>query len=335
MDEPVFHAAMLSPQGRIKHMVMLYKFSADDFLVEHCASTAKALRQNMLRYKLRADVQVTPDERLVLALAGADMADDNALRALQQSDGVLTAVRDPRHAVLGARVLLPADRVAAVERSVPSVTRVDGAVYDLLRTCVGVPSDPHELGGGEHCVDLPAEAALDYLHAVSYTKGCYVGQELTTRTHFLGTTRKLLLPLVPIGDESGESGAVDVPDDALFAPWADSVLGSSFGMPLPPPGTSLRAAAAAAASGEHDEPEPDDTPKRRRRRRERPAGRMVSGGWGAAFALLRLEHVVSGDAVFQAVAEDGEFDESLRYRPLLPLWWPQASETEASGEQEQ
>jgi folate-binding protein YgfZ len=41
---------------------------------------------------------------------------------------------------------------------------------------------------------FPFEVNLDVFNAISFNKGCYLGQELTTRTKFRGETRKRLLP---------------------------------------------------------------------------------------------------------------------------------------------
>lgn len=49
-----------------------------------------------------------------------------------------------------------------------------------------------ELKGILHALPLPAENKTS---AVTWDKGCYLGQELTARTHFTGVTRKRLLPL--------------------------------------------------------------------------------------------------------------------------------------------
>ena len=43
---------------------------------------------------------------------------------------------------------------------------------------------------------IPLEYNLDGLNAISFTKGCYMGQELVARTHFRGMVRKRLMPIV-------------------------------------------------------------------------------------------------------------------------------------------
>lgn len=42
---------------------------------------------------------------------------------------------------------------------------------------------------------MPLEYNLDALNGVSYSKGCYVGQELVARTHHRGVIRKRLMPV--------------------------------------------------------------------------------------------------------------------------------------------
>lgn len=60
----------------------------------------------------------------------------------------------------------------------------------------------YKLGVGEGPLDLPPGKAVPLecnvadLNGISFSKGCYIGQELTARTHHTGVLRKRLLPLV-------------------------------------------------------------------------------------------------------------------------------------------
>ena len=56
--------------------------------------------------------------------------------------------------------------------------------FHLHRLLHAVPEGPTDFG------QLPLEANLDLMDAVDYKKGCYVGQELTARTHHKGVVRK-------------------------------------------------------------------------------------------------------------------------------------------------
>ena len=54
---------------------------------------------------------------------------------------------------------------------------------------------------------IPQEANFDDLHAISYTKGCYVGQETVARVHFRGHVNKLLRGIHAAGLDSPPTGA--------------------------------------------------------------------------------------------------------------------------------
>jgi hypothetical protein len=63
-------------------------------------------------------------------------------------------------------------------------------IYESHRLSLGVAEGASELSG-----ELPLELNLDALGAISFNKGCYVGQELTSRTHFRGVIRKRAAPI--------------------------------------------------------------------------------------------------------------------------------------------
>ncbi|XP_015109226.1 uncharacterized protein LOC107036031 [Diachasma alloeum] len=65
--------------------------------------------------------------------------------------------------------------------------------YKEFRYRLGIGEGVEDLPPGK---PLPLEVNCDYLHGVSFHKGCYIGQELTARTHHTGVVRKRLMPLV-------------------------------------------------------------------------------------------------------------------------------------------
>ncbi len=64
---------------------------------------------------------------------------------------------------------------------------------------------------------IPLEYNLDGLNAISFTKGCYVGQELIARSHFRGVVRKRLMPVQLGGGESHLLHCMCTPQNPAFA----------------------------------------------------------------------------------------------------------------------
>lgn len=81
---------------------------------------------------------------------------------------------------------------------------VDFAAAECERIVSGIPAVPADIGPG----DLPNEGGLDEV-AISYTKGCYLGQEVMARLKNLGQVRRRLHLLRGAGEPP-------VPGTALF-----------------------------------------------------------------------------------------------------------------------
>ena len=72
-----------------------------------------------------------------------------------------------------------------------SVENINRSQYDILRFKNGIPEGPHEIIPEK---SLPTQCNYDYLGGIDFEKGCYLGQELTSRTHFVGVTRRRIVP---------------------------------------------------------------------------------------------------------------------------------------------
>ena len=163
-------AALLTAQG--KFLADFFIFAEPDRLLLDCeAGQAAMLQQRLMRYKLRADVAMNPTDLGVFA----------AWEGPPTAAGAIVAP-DPRVPDAGWRLLSASD--------LPATATYEA--WDLHRLSLGLPDGTRDLES-EKTVLL--EAGFDELHGVSWTKGCYMGQELTARTRYRGLVKRRLLPV--------------------------------------------------------------------------------------------------------------------------------------------
>ena len=179
------YAALLTPQGKYLFDFLLLD-RGDSILLDVERQRLAALIQRLTMYRLRADVTLS------------DASEDHAVLAVFDRSAIPpgaiadpAALVDPRLPELGLRLVLPRDRVPEFIAE-HGLQQVDQAEYDRLRLTLGVPDGSRDL-----VVDrsLLLESGFEELHGVSFTKGCFVGQELTARTKHRGLVKKRLLPV--------------------------------------------------------------------------------------------------------------------------------------------
>lgn len=167
--ERAVYAALLTPQGRFLHD--MFVLAKDGELWLDCAAAqAGALLAKLSKYKLRS--AVTLHNRT--ATHGV---------AIGQVAGG-SVYPDPRHAALGGRTL--------GERGAMMTDANALAAYERQRLELGIPDGEHDLVAGE---TLLLEANFDFLHGVDFQKGCYMGQEMTARTHYRKLIKRRLVPV--------------------------------------------------------------------------------------------------------------------------------------------
>lgn len=169
-------AGLLSPQGKIQFDFFVVP-QADGFLIDVARDKAADLAKRLTLYRLRSAVEIKlQDELIVGAIWGGEVPSE-----------VATTFRDPRLPELGWRTLSQAD--ASLDAA--GLAKGEHA-YHAHRIALGVPEGGRDYPWGDA---FPHEALFDQLHGVSFTKGCYVGQEIVSRMQHRGTARKRIVKI--------------------------------------------------------------------------------------------------------------------------------------------
>ena len=187
------HAGLLTPQGKI-----LFEFFVaavpGGFLLETAADRVADLVKRLTLYKLRAaaDISDVSERFKFLALWGKDHCSSG------ETVGTVS-FRDPRHPLLGLRILAEG-RFATDIASATNGRNATPAEYDDHRISLGVPQGGRDYALGD---TFPHEADFDLLAGVSFTKGCFVGQEVVARMENKSVVRKRVVGVTGAGLASG------------------------------------------------------------------------------------------------------------------------------------
>jgi folate-binding protein YgfZ len=121
-----------------------------------------------------------------------------------EGHAVLVA-RVPELAVDGYELLVPSEAFGAIwsRATAAGATPAGLEAWEIARVEAGRP----EWGLDMDDSTIPQEANFDELHAISYTKGCYVGQETVARVHFRGHVNRHLRGVRVAGIEPPPRGA--------------------------------------------------------------------------------------------------------------------------------
>lgn len=225
-------AAFCSPKGRLVADVAIFALP-DELLLEFEPGLSSALIERLEHHIVAEDVQVVdvaPHYGL-LSLQGPRAAEVIArldlfptlpettlqfVTAGSATLGELYLIHRPRAGVPGFDLFVPADSQEAVfDRAVAAAREMGGRAagfeaLDLARFEAGIPRFPVDMDES----NLPPEAGMDR-GAISYTKGCYTGQETIARIRTYGQVTKALrglrlpdndMPLPQKGDKLLRNG---------------------------------------------------------------------------------------------------------------------------------
>jgi tRNA-modifying protein YgfZ len=165
---PCLYAAMLSPQGKFQHDFFIFDIEGTLYITPE-KDRLPALLQRLTMYRLRSDVTLTDVTDQWTLVSGKDEKLD-------------IWFDDPRHADLGHIGLAPTDQSI----------QTTWTNYPMQRMTLGIPDGQRDMKIDKGII---LENNLDELNAIDWKKGCYMGQELISRTKHVGQIRKRLLPV--------------------------------------------------------------------------------------------------------------------------------------------
>lgn len=167
----LIYSAMLSPQGKFLYDFFIFEIGEIVFL-DCFALRREEIIKKLNFYKLRLQVEIAKNDELKIAQI---LSQENSL---PKNEGYV--LNDPRHINLGKRIY---------SKILINNSTQDRTNYDLARITNKIAESELDLTYDKSFI---LEFGFDNLSAVDYKKGCYVGQELTARTHYRGEIRKKL-----------------------------------------------------------------------------------------------------------------------------------------------
>nr|POF13963.1 putative transferase caf17, mitochondrial [Quercus suber] len=296
-----FYAAFLTAQGKVLNDVFIFptlttrwhaeqnKDGEQGFLVDVDSDQADTLLKHIKRHKLRSKFKLRLLDEGELDVWSVWKEGDRWTAHTQSATnelGGLTLV-DSRASGMGQRMLLSSSSASAL---VSEVQQAPSSAYTIRRYVRGVAEGQREIPRDD-C--LPMNYNFDIMGGIDFTKGCYIGQELTIRTHHTGVVRRRILP-------------VQLYDSASAAP--DKLEYN--------PGGSTPADIPNGADMKRDD------------KRQKPSGKLIASIGNVGLGMCRLEQmsdlVVSGEN--STFSPDGKFfvaagDESkIGVKAFVPDW---------------
>ena len=338
----VLYSAFLNAQGRLLNDVFIYTLprsapllahadagvttqDADDapvYVIEASAEEAQSLASRLVKHKLRAKltVRMLPTDALETHAAWSDAPDPATPAAPLPPPSPdyrqpLHVATDPRTPHLGLRILAPA-RHASPAAPAPIFDLVpptgDPRHYTIRRYLRGVAEGPREL---RREATLAHAANLDLLGAVDLRKGCYVGQELVTRTAHRGVVRRRVVPCRLFAGDGEEP-----PGSMAYEGRMEWEV---------PAGAEVK-----WVGGEHGEGGEAEVAGRRRARSE---GTWLAGIGEVGLAEVKLESVVGLGPTGESIPGwrdsggwglewEGAGKGEVRLKGFVPDWWRERME---------
>jgi folate-binding protein YgfZ len=189
------YAALLDRKGHMQGDMRVLRPATEELLLDTEPEALAATRRHLEMYSIGREVKVTDisEERAILSLIGPRAVEVAGTAALPENACEASTVAGVECLAVGTRVGIDLIAAAADAGRLREALREAGAVEvspkaaEILRIEAGVPRFGAEMG----TETMPAEAGI-VADAISFTKGCYIGQETVARLHYKGRPNRHL-----------------------------------------------------------------------------------------------------------------------------------------------
>ena len=190
------YAALLDRKGKMRADMRVLLLHADDFLIDTEAATLAPLLSHLEMYKIGREVEIADAgaDWAILSLIGPSSYDTIGLGPLSPEhsqrffhfEGIETLAVGTD---LGVDLIV---RSGDRERLTQALIAAGAApVTEEAAQIIRIESGPPRFGLDMNEATMPAEAGLEE-RAISFTKGCYIGQETVARLHYKGKPNRHL-----------------------------------------------------------------------------------------------------------------------------------------------
>ncbi|HEV7769710.1 MAG TPA: glycine cleavage T C-terminal barrel domain-containing protein [Solirubrobacterales bacterium] len=189
------YAALLDRKGHMQADMRVLRLETGEIWIDTEPEAVAAAGRHLQMYKVGREVEVADvgAERTILSLIGPRSAEIAGTAVLPEHANEATAVAGTECIAIGTGpgidLIAAATEAGRLREALlnAGAVEVSAAAAEILRIESGVPRYGAEMG----TETMPAEAGIVEA-AVSFTKGCYIGQETVARLHYKGRPNRHL-----------------------------------------------------------------------------------------------------------------------------------------------
>ena len=163
---------ILTNKGRILFNIEIYSDSSNSMYILHHLSQKRELLEYLAKYRMSYEVNIEDLDRNLKIFKGHKMSNDIIFKNFRSAQILEESL---------LVYLVPKDKVESINKS-----QTNQEHYNAWRILNGVPTSQKELT----IKTIPIEANM--WSSISFTKGCYIGQETIARIHYRGKIKRSL-----------------------------------------------------------------------------------------------------------------------------------------------